>query len=268
MSTTDKDFKVKNGLIVENGSATVSGNITATNGDVSGSYLRATNSVGDEGGEVLLAKPQTNSTIAGTGVTFDIFQNRIRFFEQGGSARGYYLDITDGGSGASTNLLSGGLQGTQGLTGSQGITGLQGTTGLQGNIGLQGTVGQTGSQGLTGSQGTTGNTGSQGITGSQGTTGNTGSQGITGTQGIQGIQGIIGDDGFVAQTSAPENTGLLWLDTDEPAEVSGVNQIIAGTNVTISPTGGTGVVTINASGGGGGAAGDSDQTIIPVQIFS
>jgi predicted nucleic acid-binding Zn-ribbon protein len=31
-----------------------------------------------------------------------------------------------------------------------------------------------------------------------------------------------------------------------------VNQIVAGTNITISPTGGTGVVTINASGGGGG----------------
>jgi hypothetical protein len=33
-----------------------------------------------------------------------------------------------------------------------------------------------------------------------------------------------------------------------------VSQIIAGTNVTISPTGGTGAVTINASGGGGGVA--------------
>ncbi len=32
----------------------------------------------------------------------------------------------------------------------------------------------------------------------------------------------------------------------------GVTQIVAGTNVTISPAGGTGVVTINASGGGGG----------------
>ena len=30
---------------------------------------------------------------------------------------------------------------------------------------------------------------------------------------------------------------------------SGVTQIVAGTNVTISPSGGTGVVTINASGG-------------------
>lgn len=37
----------------------------------------------------------------------------------------------------------------------------------------------------------------------------------------------------------------------------GVNQIIAGTNVTISPSGGTGNVTINATGGGGGSPGGS-----------
>lgn len=37
-----------------------------------------------------------------------------------------------------------------------------------------------------------------------------------------------------------------------PQYIGGVTQIIAGTNVTISPTGGTGAVTINASGGGGG----------------
>ena len=34
----------------------------------------------------------------------------------------------------------------------------------------------------------------------------------------------------------------------------GVTQIVAGTNVTISPAGGTGAVTINASGGGGGSS--------------
>ena len=37
-----------------------------------------------------------------------------------------------------------------------------------------------------------------------------------------------------------------------PQYIGGVSSIIAGTNVTISPTGGTGAVTINASGGGGG----------------
>lgn len=39
------------------------------------------------------------------------------------------------------------------------------------------------------------------------------------------------------------------------AATAGVTQIVAGTNVTISPPGGTGVVTINAAGGGGGGNG-------------
>ena len=38
---------------------------------------------------------------------------------------------------------------------------------------------------------------------------------------------------------------------------AGVTQIVAGTNVTIAPVGGTGVVTINATGGGGSGAGIS-----------
>jgi len=39
---------------------------------------------------------------------------------------------------------------------------------------------------------------------------------------------------------------------------SGVTQIVAGTNITISPSGGTGVVTINASGSGGGSSSGSN----------
>ena len=69
---------------------------------------------------------------------------------------------------------------------------------------------------------------------------------IVGKQGPQGLQGVTGDDGFIAQATPPANTSLLWLDTDEPATVSGVNQIVAGTNVTLSPAGGTGVVTVNS----------------------
>jgi hypothetical protein len=41
---------------------------------------------------------------------------------------------------------------------------------------------------------------------------------------------------------------------------SGVSQIVAGTNVTISPSGGTGVVTINASGGTGSSLTINAQT--------
>jgi hypothetical protein len=62
---------------------------------------------GDEGGEILLGKPETNSTLTGSGVTIDIWQNRLRFFEQGGTARGYYIDITNGGAGVGTNLAAG-----------------------------------------------------------------------------------------------------------------------------------------------------------------
>ena len=69
---------------------------------------------GDEGGEILLGKPVTNTTLTGTGVTIDVYQNRLRFFEQGGTARGAYIDISAAGAGVSTNLLSGGGSGTPG----------------------------------------------------------------------------------------------------------------------------------------------------------
>jgi Major tropism determinant N-terminal domain len=65
--------------------------------------ISVTASSGDEGGEIFLASPATNTTIT-NGVTVDVYQNRLRFFEQGGSARGYYLDITEGGGSASTNI--------------------------------------------------------------------------------------------------------------------------------------------------------------------
>jgi len=68
-------------------------------------------SFGDEGGEIFLNKPATNSTIT-NGVTIDIFQNRLRFFEQGGSARGFFLDITTGGNGVATNIMGGSSSGT------------------------------------------------------------------------------------------------------------------------------------------------------------
>ena len=68
--------------------------------------ISVTNSTGDEGGEILLAKPSTNTTLVGTGITVDAFQNKIRFFEQGGTARGAYIDLTECVGGAGTNLLA------------------------------------------------------------------------------------------------------------------------------------------------------------------
>jgi hypothetical protein len=74
-------------------------------GDISTSgKVNVTASSGDEGGEIFLNKAATNTTLTG-GVTIDVFQNRLRFFEQGGSARGYYLDISTGGTSVGTNLV-------------------------------------------------------------------------------------------------------------------------------------------------------------------
>jgi hypothetical protein len=55
----------------------------------------------------------------------------------------------------------------------------------------------------------------------------------------------IGTNGYVLTSNG---TTASWA-----AASGGVTQIIAGTNVTISPAGGTGAVTINASGGGASA---------------
>ena len=95
------------------GGTTFAGNtnltFNKTTGILSTKQLIVTNSEGDEGGEILLTKPATNTTISGTGVTVDVYQNKLRIFEQGGSARGFFLDITSGGGGASTDLNAGGF---------------------------------------------------------------------------------------------------------------------------------------------------------------
>jgi hypothetical protein len=88
--------------LVNSANPVFTGNVTA------GTNIISANSSGDEGGEILLAKPQTNTTLSGTGVTIDVYQNRLRIFEQGGTVRGAYIDLTAAGAGVATNLLSGG----------------------------------------------------------------------------------------------------------------------------------------------------------------
>ena len=110
------------GALTITGGLGVGGNIYA-GGNVNGQYLISTNSSGDEGGEILLAKAQTNTTLSGTGVTIDVYQNKLRIFEQGGSARGVYVDLTTAGAGVGTNLMSGGgTVSSVGLTVPTGLT--------------------------------------------------------------------------------------------------------------------------------------------------
>lgn len=74
-------------------------------------YFYSSNSSGDEGGEIVLNKSATNTTL-NTSITIDINQNRLRFFETGGTNRGFYLDISTGGVSAGTNIMGGSSSGT------------------------------------------------------------------------------------------------------------------------------------------------------------
>jgi hypothetical protein len=88
-----------NNLWVTNG-ATFAGQVTVTN-------FRAATIGGDEGGQIDFGLAATNTTLTG-GVSIDIFQNKLRIFESGGTNRGAYIDLTSAGAGVASNLLSGG----------------------------------------------------------------------------------------------------------------------------------------------------------------
>jgi len=60
---------------------------------------------GDEGGELRLVTAQTNTTLTGSYVTADIYQNRLRFYEGGGDFRGVYIDLSKTPAGNAGELL-------------------------------------------------------------------------------------------------------------------------------------------------------------------
>ena len=62
---------------------------------------------GDEGGQINLEKPATGTTLSGN-VSIDIYQNKIRIFDAGGTNRGAYIDLSAASTGVGSNLLSGG----------------------------------------------------------------------------------------------------------------------------------------------------------------
>lgn len=80
-------------------------NLTFDGTNLSAPYIIATYASGDEGGEIQLTKPPSG-TLSG-GITIDAYQNKLRFFEQGGAARGAYIDMTAAAAGVGTNLLTG-----------------------------------------------------------------------------------------------------------------------------------------------------------------
>jgi hypothetical protein len=85
---------------VTSGALVVAGGV----GIAGGVWLGTPN--GDEGGQLNLALAAANTTLNGS-VVIDIYQNKLRIFENGGSFRGAFIDLTATGASATTNLLSG-----------------------------------------------------------------------------------------------------------------------------------------------------------------
>jgi hypothetical protein len=64
------------------------------------------NQGGDEGGELFLDKPVTNTSLS-AGITIDVYQNKLRIFETGGSVRGVFIDMANSAAaGVGTDLLN------------------------------------------------------------------------------------------------------------------------------------------------------------------
>jgi len=87
------------------GPLTYTGAFTAT-GILSGSEISATQSSGNEGGQINLALAATNTTL-NSSVAIDIFQNKLRIFETGGTNRGVFIDMANSAAaGVGTDLLN------------------------------------------------------------------------------------------------------------------------------------------------------------------
>jgi len=81
-----------------NGTLQVSGNTTLK------SNLNIGTGVGAEGGEIQLVNAVTGSTLSGTAVSVDIYQDRLRIFEGGGNNRGVFVDLAKAPSGVGGEL--------------------------------------------------------------------------------------------------------------------------------------------------------------------
>jgi hypothetical protein len=62
--------------------------------------------IGEEGGEMMLVKPITNTNISGSGIIIDSYRDRIRIFEQGGDTRGAFLDITKQSNAVTSQIVT------------------------------------------------------------------------------------------------------------------------------------------------------------------
>lgn len=91
---------------IETSSGSISSRLSgleSVTSSVSGNTLISTNASGAEGGEIQLAKAPT-STLSGSNVTIDQYADRLRIFENSGSFRGAYIDLSQAAIGVGTML--------------------------------------------------------------------------------------------------------------------------------------------------------------------
>jgi hypothetical protein len=218
MTTTNNNFRVKNGLEVAT-TATVASLIFSGDGiPITGqSQLIGPSGPSGATGDAGPSGPQgAQGTTGDTGPTGPQ-GNAGPSGPQG--AQGTTGDIgptgPQGAQGTTGDIGPTGPQGAQGTTGDigpsgpSGATGNAGPSGPQGNAGPsgpQGAQGTTGNEGPTGPQGAQGNEGPTGPQGNEGPTGPQGNEGPTGPQGPQGDQGIEGPSGPQGATG-PQGPG-------------------------------------------------------------
>jgi hypothetical protein len=178
------------------------------------------------------------------------------------------------GAGATGAAGPSGATGPQGATGTTGATGASGVLGRTGPTGVQGSTGPTGVAGFVvqptaplrtdvlwvdsddNSATQPGATGATGAAGSPG--GATGPSGPSGPSGPLGPTGPTGAAGVIVQTSAPANTGVIWVDSDDssPSEPGATGA----TGPAGSPGGATGATGPAGTNGATGVAGTAGAT--------
>lgn len=80
-------------------------NLTWNGSTLSATLFNSTQSSGNEGGQIDLAAPAANTTIT-TGVSIDVYQDRLRIFESGGTNRGAFIDISTLAAGVNLDLAT------------------------------------------------------------------------------------------------------------------------------------------------------------------
>ena len=88
-----------------NGNQIISGSLSVTGSITSKGNATIGTGSGDEGGEINLALAQTNTTLTSS-VNIDVYQNRLRFWEGGGTNRGAYLNVASQSSTVGSSIVT------------------------------------------------------------------------------------------------------------------------------------------------------------------